>query len=135
MGVCDDGAGARAGLIRAFEGRTEALADTFNLQDVANTLWAYATMGREPGAGLMSAGGAGGGSGGHVQDAEGGKHAVGVFDDGEETYQTDDPFDEEDDGSGVSIRKVNVRDVSGNVSSRVSGVVKTRNRLFSLGKL
>jgi len=29
------------------------LAGTFNAQDVANTLRAYATMGREPGAGLM----------------------------------------------------------------------------------
>ena len=32
---------------------------------------------------------------------------------------------------GAHIRKVNVRDVSGNVS----GVIKTQNRLFSLGKL
>ena len=32
----------------------ETLAGTFNAQAVANTLWAYATMGREPGAGLMS---------------------------------------------------------------------------------
>ena len=31
----------------------EALAGTFNAQAVANTLWAYASMGREPGAGLM----------------------------------------------------------------------------------
>ena len=30
--------------------RAEALAGTFNAQDVANTLWAYATMGRVPGA-------------------------------------------------------------------------------------
>jgi hypothetical protein len=29
------------------------VAGTFNAQGVANTLWAYATMGREPGAGLM----------------------------------------------------------------------------------
>jgi hypothetical protein len=29
------------------------LAGTFNAQDVANTLWAYATMGREPSAGMM----------------------------------------------------------------------------------
>jgi hypothetical protein len=29
------------------------VAGTFNAQDVANTLWAYATMGRAPGAGLM----------------------------------------------------------------------------------
>ena len=35
------------------EPQTEALADTFNTQDVANTIWAYATMGRGPGAGLM----------------------------------------------------------------------------------
>ena len=35
------------------EGRAEALVGTFNAQEVANTLWAYATMGREPGAGLM----------------------------------------------------------------------------------
>jgi len=29
------------------------MAGTFNAQNVANTLWAYATMGRKPGAGLM----------------------------------------------------------------------------------
>ena len=33
--------------------RAEALAGTFIAQDVANTLWAYATMGRGPGAGVM----------------------------------------------------------------------------------
>ncbi len=33
--------------------RGEAVAGTFNAQEVANTLWAYATMGREPGAGKM----------------------------------------------------------------------------------
>ena len=42
-----------AGLMRVLEGRAEALAGTLNAQDVANTLWAYATMGREPGAGVM----------------------------------------------------------------------------------
>ena len=42
-----------AGMMRELEGRAEALAGTFIAQDVANTLWAYATMGREPGAGLM----------------------------------------------------------------------------------
>ena len=31
------------------------MAGTFNAQGVANTLWAYATMGREPGAGMMRA--------------------------------------------------------------------------------
>jgi len=35
------------------EGRAEAMAGTFNAQAVANTLWAYATIGREPGPGLM----------------------------------------------------------------------------------
>jgi len=38
-------------LVPKLEGRAEALAGTFNAQEVANTLWAYATMGREPGAG------------------------------------------------------------------------------------
>jgi len=31
----------------------KALAGSFNAQDVASTLWAYTTMGREPGAGVM----------------------------------------------------------------------------------
>jgi hypothetical protein len=35
------------------DGRAEALTGTFNAQNVANTLWAYATMGQSPGAGLM----------------------------------------------------------------------------------
>jgi hypothetical protein len=39
--------------MRELEGRAEALAGTFNAQNVANTLWTYATMGREPGAGVM----------------------------------------------------------------------------------
>ena len=43
----------RAGLMRELEGRAEAVAGTFIAQNVANTLWAYATMGREPGAGVM----------------------------------------------------------------------------------
>jgi len=34
-------------------GTAEALAGTFKAQNVANTLWAYATMVREPGAGVM----------------------------------------------------------------------------------
>ncbi len=29
------------------------MAGTFNVQNVANTLWAYTTMGRETGVGLM----------------------------------------------------------------------------------
>ena len=55
------------------EGRAEAVEDTFNAQNVANTLWAYATMGRAAGArgGVdEGAGGAGRGAGGHVQHAE-----------------------------------------------------------------
>ena len=34
-----------AGLMLELEGRTEALAGTFNAQNVANTLLVYATMG------------------------------------------------------------------------------------------
>jgi hypothetical protein len=51
VGVCDDGAGAWGGA-EVKLGRVEAVAGTFNAQEVANTLWAYATMGREPGQGL-----------------------------------------------------------------------------------
>ena len=40
-------------LVPHLEGRAEALAGTFNAQNVVNTLWAYATMGQAPGAGLM----------------------------------------------------------------------------------
>jgi hypothetical protein len=47
--LVQNGAESEMGL----EGRAEALAGTFNAQNVANTLWAYATMGREPGAGVM----------------------------------------------------------------------------------
>jgi hypothetical protein len=36
------------GLMRELERRAEAVAGTFNAQGVANTLWAYATMGRAP---------------------------------------------------------------------------------------
>ena len=39
-----------AGLMRELEERAEALVGIFNAQAVSNTLWAYATMGREPGA-------------------------------------------------------------------------------------
>ena len=41
-----------AGLMRVLEGQAEAIADTFDGQDVANTLWAYAVFGRKPGAKL-----------------------------------------------------------------------------------
>ena len=40
-------------VIEALERRAEALAGTLNAQGVANTLWAYAPMGRAPGAGMM----------------------------------------------------------------------------------
>jgi len=40
-------------LFPKLEGRAEALAGTFNSQNVTNMLWAHATMGREPGARLM----------------------------------------------------------------------------------
>jgi hypothetical protein len=39
--------------MRGLEGRAEAVAGSFKAQELANTLWAYATMGREPGAGVM----------------------------------------------------------------------------------
>ena len=42
-------------LVPQLEGRAEAVMGTFNAQEVANTLWAYETMGREPGAGVMRA--------------------------------------------------------------------------------
>jgi hypothetical protein len=35
------------------EQQAEAPAGTFNTQEAANTLWTFATMGREPGAGMM----------------------------------------------------------------------------------
>jgi len=40
-------------MMTVLEGRAEAVAGTFNAQEVANTLWAYAFLGRKPGAGLM----------------------------------------------------------------------------------
>ena len=49
------------------EGRAEAVEDTFNAQNVANTLWAYATMGRAAGA----RGGLDEGAGGAVRGADG----------------------------------------------------------------
>jgi hypothetical protein len=39
--------------MRELKERAEVLASTFNAQGVGNTLWAYATMARAPGAGLM----------------------------------------------------------------------------------
>jgi hypothetical protein len=42
-----------AGLMRELEGWAETLAGTFKAQEVANTLWTYTTMEREPGAGMM----------------------------------------------------------------------------------
>ena len=52
MGVCDDGAEFP---VRGDEGAggAQALEGTFNAQEVENTLWAYATMGRVPWAGVM----------------------------------------------------------------------------------
>ena len=41
--------------MRDLEGRAEALTGTFKAQEVANTLWAYAKMGREPGVGMRKA--------------------------------------------------------------------------------
>jgi hypothetical protein len=41
--------------MRGLEVQLDAMTGTFNTQNVANTLWAYIAMGREPGAGLMRA--------------------------------------------------------------------------------
>ncbi len=51
-------------------------------QEVAKTLWAYATMGDARGGADAGAGGAGGGGVGYVQCAGGGKDTVGVCEDG-----------------------------------------------------
>ena len=40
-------------LLLALERRAEAISGEFNSQDVANTLWAFATMGRKPGERMM----------------------------------------------------------------------------------
>ena len=40
-------------MMREMEGLLETVSDTFNSQNVANTLWVYATMERKPGACLM----------------------------------------------------------------------------------
>ena len=40
-------------LVPKLEERAGALAASFNAQNLANTLWAYATMGRAPGTGVM----------------------------------------------------------------------------------
>ena len=41
--------------MQALEAQAEANAASFNAQNVANTLWAYATMSRKPGERLMNA--------------------------------------------------------------------------------
>ena len=42
-------------LVPKLERRAEALVGTLNAQEVANTLWAYAMTGREPGEGVIQA--------------------------------------------------------------------------------
>jgi hypothetical protein len=42
-------------LVPKLGGRAEALAGSLNAQGMANTLWAYAAMGREPRAGVIQA--------------------------------------------------------------------------------
>jgi hypothetical protein len=41
--------------MKGLEGRGEAVAGTFNAQEVTSTLWAYAKMGRAPGMGVKRA--------------------------------------------------------------------------------
>ena len=72
-----------AAVMTGLEGRADALAGTFNAQEVANTLWAYATMGREPGAAVMRVlDGRAEALAGTFNAQEVTKHAVGVCDDG-----------------------------------------------------
>ena len=42
-----------AGVMGQLEGRAEAISGEFNSQDVANTLWAFATMGTKLGERMM----------------------------------------------------------------------------------
>jgi hypothetical protein len=69
------------------EGRSEVRSE-FNEQDVANTLWVYATMGRNRvevrGSGHGSTGGEDRGDIRGVQIVDCYKHVMGVFDKGEE---------------------------------------------------
>jgi hypothetical protein len=53
VGVCDDGAGTRGGIDEGSRVAVGGASRHVYLQNVSNTLWAYATMGREPGKGLM----------------------------------------------------------------------------------
>eukprot|EP00961_Rhodomonas_salina_P143225 1927100-Rhodomonas_salina.1 len=46
---------AEAGLVSAMSGRAMRTVDEFKPQNVANLMWAYATMGLQAEAGLMSA--------------------------------------------------------------------------------
>ncbi len=70
------------------EGRSEVISGEFNEQDVTNTLWVYATMGRNRmevrGSGHGSTGGEDGGDIRGVQIVDCYKHVMGVFDKGEE---------------------------------------------------
>jgi hypothetical protein len=61
--------------MRVLEGRTEGLAGSFTVQDLANTLWLYATMGRKPGSEVMRELEGLADSLAHVQLADRGKHA------------------------------------------------------------
>jgi hypothetical protein len=53
VGVCDYGEEAGGAVMGQLGGRAEAISGEFNSQDVANTLWAFATMGRKPGERMM----------------------------------------------------------------------------------
>ena len=77
-------------LLLALEGRAEVISGEVNSQHVANTLWAFATMGRKPGADDGAAGGAVGGDIRGVQLAGCCKHAVGVCNNGQRAGGADD---------------------------------------------
>ena len=80
-GVCDDGVGAQGGDDEGTGGAVGGIGK-FKAQDVANTLWAFVTMGREHRAGLMRVlEGRAEAVAGTFKEQEG-NHAVGVCDDG-----------------------------------------------------
>jgi hypothetical protein len=53
VGVWEDEDKAGERVMGQLERRTEAISGDFNSQDIANTLWAFATMGTKPGDNMM----------------------------------------------------------------------------------
>ncbi len=51
--VCENGEDAGERMMGLLEGREEAILGEFDSEEVASTLWAYATMGTKPGKGSV----------------------------------------------------------------------------------